>query len=447
MQWSLARPCLLFHLILLVPLFSCNLWNRLWGRKASRSARGIRRSGLISSPREGNAPLSSPSRASSSSTHNDLKSTIQYPPLLLFILSTQSCGASPLNPQIIATSGPFFQGWLVRQVDHSQNTSFILVIGSFSSSQSATYDEHYIFCGLHSKATGSQEHHIFPSEVDIHGTSPALLSDNINVTWSAKDIGFFKLEGEKGQVDLEIKDIRLKCQIENRVPWKTSSPLSAPSPEGWLGYTPLLPCHYAIHSTGSSCDYSLTITSKGQALRGKGHCHIEGNHGNFFPDGWVWSQAIAPSNKASMSLIGGRFVVGGLSLIQWVVYLRRGNKINIFRTIDLDKFAYEVNPFSGMLRVTAVTLSGMTKMEITITSDPIHSYTPPLYIPTRRGFQNSPGCRETYTALAKVAVLQRSGEGDGYYLEEEVEFPLTALEFGGLFQFSRLQKGDFRNKL
>ena len=101
------------------------------------------------------------------------------PPTLLFLLSSSSStpvSASPLNPQSISLSGPFFQGWLLRTVDHRVNTSFILIIGSFArnsnqdknkvsthhsdrdndgignnrdhSTQRHEYDEHYIFCGL-----------------------------------------------------------------------------------------------------------------------------------------------------------------------------------------------------------------------------------------------------------------------------------------------------------
>ena len=51
--------------------------------------------------------------------------------LLLFIFSTSTCdvaNASPLNKQLISVRGPFFQGWLLRMIDHSKLTSFIFII-------------------------------------------------------------------------------------------------------------------------------------------------------------------------------------------------------------------------------------------------------------------------------------------------------------------------------
>jgi hypothetical protein len=68
------------------------------------------------------------------------------PFLFLFAFSEKSA-ASPLNPQSISLTGPFFQGWLLRTVDHSKGVSIIFIIGSFSrrknanvSSKSTSYE-------------------------------------------------------------------------------------------------------------------------------------------------------------------------------------------------------------------------------------------------------------------------------------------------------------------
>ena len=47
-----------------------------------------------------------------------------FTPTLLFLFAfADKASASPLNPQALAISGPFFQGWLLRTVDHSRNGS------------------------------------------------------------------------------------------------------------------------------------------------------------------------------------------------------------------------------------------------------------------------------------------------------------------------------------
>jgi hypothetical protein len=73
------------------------------------------------------------------------------PFLFLFAFSEKSA-ASPLNPQSISLTGPFFQGWLLRTVDHSKGVSIIFIIGSFSrrknanvSSNSTSYEHNNSF--------------------------------------------------------------------------------------------------------------------------------------------------------------------------------------------------------------------------------------------------------------------------------------------------------------
>lgn len=404
-----------------------------------------------------------------------LLSTI-IPPLLVFLFSFTSCDASAMNPQPIAIKGPFFQGWLLRTVDHLNSRSFILIIGSFSSKGSMKYDEHYIFCGISTRDQGTVSFEAFPpaDSVTVAGSSPTVPSvfanirpsmlKNTNITWSAKDIGTFKFTDEGCDADFKIGESHIKFKTVERLPWSLYNMHSA-GPEGWLGYTSLLPCHYFVHSVGSKCSYSLTVPitpgpdsehievavnyteSQVEKLNsteytGNGFTHIEGNHGSFFPSGWVWSQACNHDNSASFSLTGGKFEIGIFTPITFILFVRNHGKTKIFRTTGLDKFEYDVDGVAGSVRLVAYSFSKKDRVELTIKpKTPITStanpFGRPLYIPTSSGFRNNPGCIETYTADAQVIYSELSSSD---YIEKgRIDFPLTALEFGGTFQGLRSQ--------
>jgi hypothetical protein len=294
---------------------------------------------------------------------------IVIPPLLLFLLSVSSCDASVLNSQPIAIRGPFFQGWLLRTVDHINSRSFIVIVGSFSRKGSKSFDEHYIFCGVSTKDEGILNYEAFPepNTVTITGSSPSVPSvlanfrssfkQNTNITWTAENIGYFKLTDEECSADFKLGGSHIKFSTMNRMPWSRSNIYSA-GPEGWLGYTSLLPCHYFVHSVGSDCTYSLSLpvqnekrgSDRGQSddkgdpnrplipdetvrnvlCSGTGYSHIEGNHGSFFPSGWVWSQSISPVNNASFSLTGGKFEIGFLTPVTFILFVRTGGATKIF---------------------------------------------------------------------------------------------------------------------
>jgi len=79
-------------------------------------------------------------------------------------------------------------------------------------------------------------------------------------------------------------------------------------------------------------------------------------------------------------------------------------------------------------------LSGY-KLELHIKSNRgLEDFSPPIYIPTAAGFSKYPGCIETYTAHGSVRILKFDTLKRMYVEEENVNFPLSALEFGGTFQ-------------
>eukprot|EP00607_Mallomonas_marina_P003199 CAMPEP_0182423746 /NCGR_PEP_ID=MMETSP1167-20130531/9828_1 /TAXON_ID=2988 /ORGANISM="Mallomonas Sp, Strain CCMP3275" /LENGTH=316 /DNA_ID=CAMNT_0024602989 /DNA_START=430 /DNA_END=1380 /DNA_ORIENTATION=+ len=314
----------------------------------------------------------------------------------------------------------------------------MLIVGSFSCLKSKVYNEHYIFCGINTPSETIYSHALPPpSTVHISGSSPSYLSvlsnshSPLNISWTAEEYGYFKFTGSHCRAHFTLKDVAIDFDITGRIPWSDRNHLSGP--EGWLGYTSLLPCHYFISTVGSPATYSVTLSKKNR-VRGTGHAHIEGNHGTFFPSAWVWSQAIAPNNTASFSLVGGRFTIGPISPMNWVLYLRSPQRrARIFRTTEGARLKYKVEAATGAIQVEAVSVTGREMVRLHVESHvAIQAFSPPLYTPGPQGFSNTPGCRETYTAVATATCYERDVSGK-YVIVENLRFPLSVLEFGGTF--------------
>ena len=486
------------------------------------------------------------------------------PTLLILFGSAEAVQASPLNRQAIMLKSPFFQGWLVRVTDHENSGSFVLIVGSFSMAESDKYDEHYIFCGIEAKKLSNDGFYVsecafhselFPSTdtVTISGgkaTTPLTSrlpfhgSPTVNISWAAENVGHFKFQDETCEADLNFDDFRLRFNATSRLPWSNDLHANSAGPEGWLGYTSLLPCHYFVHSVGSLCDYSIELPVRDSAedflpappppphlpglrepslpgisdrissiflardhetsmrqqalyrsiggvaftsndwsvlaapgtslnggasprpleegenrnykperICGRGWAHIEGNHGTFFPEGWVWAQAVNEDNSASMSLVMGKFKIGVVAPLSTVLYVRSAKHTRIFRSTDLDKIKVErIDHSCGEVALTAVSPRDGSKVEVIIkgSSSWWVSDALPIHIPTATGFSRDPGCKETYSATAKIRCYRQVNARRDvvsilrpeYELEEELEFPMTALEFGAGFLESRVGKRD-----
>ena len=347
------------------------------------------------------------------------------PPLLLFLLSTAECSASPLNPQRVLVNSPFFQGWLVRGVDHKQSLSFIFIVGSFSTSGSSSYDEHYVFCGISSPNFHRQVESFPPKHcVSILGNLPSTPHSPdkpLNITWEASGYGNFKFSENccKARYSFKPEGVNIDFNMCDRMPWRPGKQGNyLDGPEGWLGYTTLLPCHYFVHSVGSKCSYTIEH-GKSQhrvQLSGTAAAHIEGNHGGFFPEGWIWSQGIAPGNDASFSLVAGKFVIGGIAPTNCVFFLRRrnGNRC-ILRTTDMDQVHYHINALEGTVSMNFTSFLKQERVELTIRAmEPPSAkgvaFGDPVHVPTSHGFSNCPGCIETYTAVAIVRLFPGGAE-------------------------------------
>ena len=380
-----------------------------------------------------------------------------YTFLFLFIFSSSSNAyASPINKQTIVLDGPYFQGWLLRTIDHENDRSIIVIAGSFSASKSLQFDEHYAFAAVSCEYGEIISHNILDREsVKLSGlpaSFPSLSSSMMptNVTWSADGLGYIHITDSHSVVDFRFKEFSIKLNTSSKMAWDKNNRNAGP--EGWLGYTSLLPCHYWVHSVGSEASYEASIITaestnppdyghrikaeNRKIITGNGFSHIEGNHGSFFPSGWIWSQSIAAENKASLSVVGGRFQIGGISPMTWVIYVRfpPGNTW-IFRTTTLDHVAYDIDSQRACVRLLATSLSGLNQLRLHIYSPTpsLDSFGPPVYTPTKHGFSNIPGCRENYRSIANITVLDYDVLLEEYVERSTFVIPLTALEFGGEF--------------
>lgn len=372
------------------------------------------------------------------------------PSMLMMFFWGSSQSGSALNPQKISLRGPFFQGWLLRFVDHAQKLSLIFIVGSFSSHMEGKYTEHYMFCGIESP---EGRHHVeaFPRPDSVHiehlhtQTSTSNNYQPLNISWTADGIGGFKLSEAHCSVDINIEGLRVKCASSTRLPWSAER-ANTDGPEGWLAATNLLPCRYFVHSVGSPCDYDIVMGPRcwprsRAHLTGRGFAHIEGNSGAFFPEGWTWVQGVTPDNDASISFVMGKFAIGPVTPINFILYLRLGQRVVVMRSTDFDDFKYQMDGVGASLEIVATSLSRQSRIAFTVRAAGAFQsdcFGDPIYIPTAHGFSNSPGCRETYTALAEASYQEFDVTVMDYVTVVSQAFPLTALEFGGSFQGTKM---------
>ena len=386
--------------------------------------------------------------------------TTAVSPLILLALSTSRAEMSQLNKKAIHVSGPFFQGWLLRVIDHDQSLSAICIVGSFSARKQAQYTENYVFCAVDSPSmTEHAEMFIDSSDVSVGKVSNRYQA--LDIKWESREAHFtFNDTHCTGQFNFPGK-FSITFNATDRIQWAPQSKhFSFGGPEGWLGMmSSLMPCHYFVHSVGSRCFYLIQRANQEirarpritplfgsllrrfvhqgrtplQTISGQGFAHIEGNHGTAFPEGWIWSQGIAVNNTASYSLALGKFAIAGMTPTNCVLYLRRtSGETVVVRTTDLDQMSYTTNATDGSILLLGTSVLKRFKMQLSIQpqGSATAAFSVKVQIPTVDGFTQDPGCKETYTALATVKYTDTSAQQP---VEEEYLFPLSALEYGGSF--------------
>lgn len=286
-----------------------------------------------------------------------------------------------------------------------------------------------------------------PDSVTIDMDSEGYVGVPSNFTWRSEEVGELHIGGNEGHFDFTLPGIAAVATFHDRVPWCEKRP-DMGGPEGWLGSTPLLPCHYFVHSLASRTTYRLRLRNKPSSssssppspppsshLSGQGYAHMESNYGNHFPSGWLWCNAVSPQREVKLLMVGGKFEIGPTAPTTWIVAFRSPRFEWTFRTTDLDKITARLDYSTRTLRLEARSRCGRRRIEVMMVAPP-GSFGPPLYVPTRRGFSCLPGCRESFTATAHIKAVDEGGRGGGrrIVLEEVCEVPLAALELGGALQ-------------
>lgn len=378
---------------------------------------------------------------------------------------------------------PFFDGWFLRVTDPAAGLSLAVVLGLFWNRAVGRWAHHTRREGGGSKraARPTQEHYIC---VSVGGPSaqgqalesahlfPKTAESSLKLSWaSAKEAvsepplrqaaiwlaptcGRGELRYESSEHGIfEVTPSGVRCQLHGMgsrgLPWEleidVQGALKPWAPEGWLRHlAPLgiLPCRYTVHTLGTPARYDLRApgglaNNGGTALElhGCGSAHLETNHGESFPQGWLYAQGTGVDG-AKLVLTGGRFVIGPVTTVTWLLCLRLPGLPPLdFRTIDLDAMRVRRLSFKSKELVLEASRpwhrGGSTAPNVTLQiRAPASSYPVGggLFVPTVEGFARSPGALESFDATAEVRVRGLAGGEASYSLRGCV------LEFGGSFQ-------------
>ncbi len=379
-------------------------------------------------------------------------------------LSSSSLFATALLPMEprpwIRQRRPWFEGWFFRVVDHATGASAAIIFGSVRLRQrrrprdlQAAFDEHLLVLAYRDGrgAEVSRSVLLDGHEVALSGGSERGRGPRVS-WWSARH-GGMRVSDVGTVLDVRFSDgVRLVANMSGgaRIPWSEARP-DHDGPEGWLGHTGLLPCHYFVHSFGSPSTYAVWHGgARVRHIGGRALAHVERNYGASFPTGWTWAQASAAAGRAFLVLTGGRFVIGPLTIASYVIGLRAAPRQALrwdFRTTDLDRVRDVRRPCEGTLFVNATSRDGRRRLELLLAAPP-HSFGGPIMVPTDAGkFSAQPGCRESYAAVAHVwawTTEPRAGESDALSTRPErpvasatrlrIDIPLSVLEWGGDYQ-------------
>ena len=135
----------------------------------------------------------------------------------------------------------------------------------------------------------------------------------------------------------------------------------------------------------------------------------------------------ATDTNATLVATGGAFEIGPLTTNTWLCRYQIGDRVWSFRTTDPRTSCEEVSDEGeASLRLVLRRSFGGEKrrLELTCTAKPT-TFSEPLYCPTREGFSNSPGSRESFASTVRV-----KAEADGHLIDERI-FEGACLEFGG----------------
>lgn len=361
---------------------------------------------------------------------------------------------SPFDPFPIAArpSGSFFDGWFLRVVDHAHGRSLAFIVGAYQPKgyPRAAYESSWVSVLVASEDGATVTEQTFAGDVNmtlLSARSPSSWPDQVSpprFELSVPSLLTLRVDGDEVTLDANINGLRVDVHVSApRAAWDASAPNGA-GPEGALRHVPwALPCHYFVHSLASPARYTVHGVGDGVAMSGVGFAHLETNYGALFPKAWVWVQGIDALGTTHLLVTGGKFVVGGITTMTYIVAYRSpsAGALN-FRTTDADSITVlEQDACAGRLSIGAAPslLSALWKRGLHISlsvSASVASFSDPLFVPTAAGWSNDPGSVESFHARADVRVAAR-GSGAGDAALESTSLTLVALEFGGDFRCTR----------
>ena len=366
--------------------------------------------------------------------------------LLVFVLL--SCVSTSLfNAHPFPDQGPFFEGWYIKTTDFKNNFSIANIIAKHLSDTNK--NSGYLGFLLADSLANSQEpmrtFDIFTdglSYLDCQGksihsnpdlTSPPCLQV-LPISNDNSVQGSMKADSNSIQLLWSIKtqavDLEYNLKLTNHTLWSDSGL----GPQGITSLIPKLGLYWYIFSLKSYSEYSLKVN--GETFEGTGFTHVEKNWGDSFPDSWMWAEGMKLNSDGSsveFALAGGPKQLGPIPLspVLYLVGYRSQNIQWSFHPQDIVSI-FDANHDSCTGEFNITDKNPQNKLVIQIKAD-IKSFKNCLYGPSKE--EMKPMCLESFSSLAKIQAYSADNVIEGifgdYELLEEVEIPMSALEFGG----------------
>eukprot|EP00656_Telonema_subtile_P009603 TRINITY_DN14521_c0_g1_i2.p1 TRINITY_DN14521_c0_g1~~TRINITY_DN14521_c0_g1_i2.p1 ORF type:complete len:356 (+),score=53.20 TRINITY_DN14521_c0_g1_i2:176-1243(+) len=334
---------------------------------------------------------------------------------------------SPFDPHEFPSSQklPYFDGWFFRLT--GPNVSASVILGGFKPIGSSSYNTTWAAMMLYkNQKMSTKQFFLDQTMVTISPDASSERGIPSAFDWAASTPqlqGSFAINDSTANLDFKTDSLEISFDMKDRVPWDRSGPDSS-GPEGWVGKTLPLPCHYYVHSLGSATNFR--IKSDGETVQGQGFTHMETNYGQNFPSGWLWVQGVSADGAVQLMLTGGLFNIGPIPTHTFLLGFRSPDLNLDLRTTDLDVFKHRFNASEGWLEMSARSPLGQTRLSMNV-STPVSTFSDALYFPTPNGFTNIPGAVESYAAQVSIEVTKGS-------VTQRHVIQLGALEFGGTYR-------------
>jgi len=250
---------------------------------------------------------------------------------------------------------PYFEGWYVKLVDHTQSQRWAVIPGIFRGvlGEDGVRDE--AFVQVLDGSTGRSWFHRY----DVHEFSASNTTFDVRVGEN-----HFSTHGVRLALPQLTGSLSYTSSL---VPWPVT--LGAPGIMGWYGLMPFMECYHGIVSFGHGLSGTLEVEGTVTNFT-DGRGYIEKDWGRSFPAGYIWLHSNHFTNDADASFIGS------VALIPWLgsqfrgflLGLRHGGRLYRWATytgareqkleIDDDHISWELRGREGTITVAADRVRG-----------------------------------------------------------------------------------------